>query len=98
MPLCCIGVYRHKKTVQAKLYYFFCFFGDRTSTAVAGDEASQNTGLGFWIDAASNLKRFYSFFCGQYLSCHCYFSSLGVAYQIFCFIVGRKSAGSLGDH
>jgi len=50
------------------LQYFFCYLGDRTSTAVAGDEDSQNTGLGFWIDAAGNLKRFYSFFCGQYLN------------------------------
>lgn len=79
------------------LQYFFCYLGDRSSTAVAGDEASQNTGFGFWIDAAGNLKRFYSF-CGQYLSFTCYFSSLGVPYHIFCFIIGRKSAGSLGDH
>jgi len=50
------------------LQYIFCCLGDRSSTAVAGDEASQNTGLWYWIDAAGNMKRFYSFFCGQYLS------------------------------
>jgi len=79
------------------LQYFFCYLGDRSSTAVAGDEAFQNTGLGFWIDTAGNLKGFYSFFCAQYLS-YCYFSSLGVPYHTFCFIVGRKSSGSLDDH
>jgi hypothetical protein len=79
------------------LQYLFCYLGDQYSTAVAGDEAFQNSGLRFLIDTAGKLKGFYSFFCGQYLSCH-YFSSLGVPYHIFCFIVGRKSAGSLGDH
>jgi len=49
--------------------YFFCYLGDQYSTAVAGDEASQNSGLRFWIDTAGNLKKFYSFFCGQNLSC-----------------------------
>jgi hypothetical protein len=99
------GIFRSMSILRAIIasmpsfsQYFFCYLGDQTSTAVAGVEASQNTGYGFWIDASGNLKRFYSSFCGQYLCCHCYFSSLGVPCHIFCFIVGRKSAGSPGEH
>jgi hypothetical protein len=44
------------------LQYLFCYLGYWSSAAVAGDKASQNTGFGFWIDTAGNLKRFYSFF------------------------------------
>ena len=50
------------------LEYFLCYLGDRSSTAITGDEAFQNTGVGFWFDTAGNLKIFYSFLCFQYLS------------------------------
>ena len=67
------------------LEYFLCYLGDRSSTAITGDEASQNTGVGFWFDTAGNLKIFYSFLCFQYLSFTLLFLFSG--YHILYFLL-----------
>lgn len=76
--------------VPSFLQYFFCYLGDRSSTAVAGDEASQNTELGFWIDTAGNLKWFYSFFCGQYFNLYVVIFVLCVSHTIFLCCCRQK--------